>query len=323
MKYRRLGKTGFRVSEIGFGAWGIGGSFWIGATDAESVAALHAAVDEGMNFIDTALVYGMGHSEKLVGQVVKARSERVYVATKVPPLNQHWPALPGDRLDDAFPPSHILECTEKSLRHLRLDCIDLQQLHVWRDEWMDDDRWLKALLRVKEDGKVRAIGVSINDHEPDSALRLVRSGLIDTVQVIYNIFDQSPARFLFPACREREVGVLARCPFDEGGLTGAITPDTTFPPGDWRNDYFKGDRRAQVAARVEKLTHCLGPEATTLPELALRFCLANPTVSAVIPGIRTVQHARANAACSDGRRLSESLHLSLAQHAWERNFYED
>jgi aryl-alcohol dehydrogenase-like predicted oxidoreductase len=322
MQYRRLGKGGIKVSEIGFGAWGIGGTWWIGAQDAESLAALHAAIDAGVNFIDTALVYGDGHSEALVGQVIRARSERIYVATKVPPLNQHWPALPGDRVPDTFPPSHIIECTEQSLRNLKLDCLDLQQLHVWRDEWTEDQGWLEALLKLKADGKVRAIGVSINDHEPESALRLVESGLIDAVQVIYNIFDQSPARALFPACLAHDVGVLARCPFDEGSLTGTITPETTFPEGDWRNEYFKGDHKAQVATHVAPLRQLLGAEARTLPELALRYCLAHPAVSTIIPGMRTQKHVQANCAWSDGRRLSEGLQKELARHAWQRNFYD-
>ncbi len=322
MQYRRLGKTGFQVSEIGFGAWGIGKSFWIGARDDESIAALHAAVDAGVNFIDTALVYGQGHSESLIGQVVRARSERIYIATKVPPLNQHWPAFPEDRLQESFPPSYIIDSTEQSLRHLKLDCIDLQQLHVWRDEWVDDPSWLEAFQQLKAEGKIRAVGVSINDHEPETALRLVQSGRIDTVQVIYNVFDQSPTRELFPACLKHEVGVLARCPFDEGGLTGSITPQVTFPEGDWRNDYFRDDRKAQVAERVEALATLLGEEAPTLPELALRFCLAHHAVSTVIPGMRTREHVRENVMVSDGRWLSDGLLAALSRHAWQRNFYD-
>lgn len=322
MQYRRLGKTGWMVSEVGFGAWGIGGTWWIGAQDAESTAALHASIDAGVNFIDTALVYGDGHSEALVGEVVRSRKERIYVATKVPPKNQHWPALAEDTVSDAFPPAHIIECTEQSLTNLRLDCIDLQQLHVWRDEWMEDRRWLDALLTLKEQGKIRAIGVSINDHEPDSALRLVNSGLIDAVQVIYNIYDQTPARSLLPACLAQEVGVLARCPFDEGGLTGKIAPDTTFPEGDWRNSYFKGNRKAEVAAHAARLQTLLGAEAATLPELALRYCLAHPAVSTVIPGMRNQAHARANCSWADGRRLSDGLLETLKGHAWFRNFYD-
>jgi len=322
MQYRRLGKTGWQVSEIGFGAWGIGRSFWVGAEDQESLAALHASIDAGVNFIDTALVYGDGHSETLVGQVVRERKERIYVATKVPPLNEQWPALPSDRVPDCFPPDHILKSTEQSLKSLKMDCVDLQQLHVWRDEWMEDQRWLEALHKLKQQGKVRAIGVSINDHEPETALKLVASGVIDTVQVIYSIFDQSPNDALLPACLKHDVGVLARCPFDEGALTGAITADTTFPPGDWRNDYFKGDRKAQVAVRVEPLKKLLGSESKTLPELALRYCLAHSAVSTVIPGMRTRKHVTSNCSVSDGRKLSESLLGQLKRHAWQKNFYD-
>lgn len=322
MNYRRLGRTGFQVSEVGFGAWGIGGSMWMGAQDDESIAALHAAIDAGVNFIDTALVYGDGHSETLVGQVVRSRSERIYIATKVPPKNEHWPALPGDRIADTFPSAYIVDCTEQSLRNLKLDCIDLQQLHVWRDEWMEDQGWIETLRTLKAQGKARAIGVSINDHEPDSALRLVESGVIDTVQVIYNIFDQAPAERLLPACLRHDVGVLARCPYDEGGLTGAIGPETTFPEGDWRHHYFKGDRKAQVAAHVALLKQLLGPEANALPELALRFCLAHPAVSTVIPGMRRRKHVQANCSVSDGRKLSDGLIKDLSRHAWQRNFYD-
>ncbi|MBM4121555.1 MAG: aldo/keto reductase [Nitrospira sp.] len=322
MQYRRLGNTGIQVSEVGFGAWGIGGSMWVGAKDDESVAALHAAIDAGVNFIDTALVYGDGHSEILVGQVIRSRSERIYVASKIPPKNGHWPALPSDRLADTFPSAYIMDCTEQSLRNLKLDCLDLQQLHVWRDEWMEEPSWLETLRTLKARGKVRAIGVSINDHEPDSALRLVESGIIDAVQVIYNIFDQSPAGRLLPACLRHDVGVLARCPYDEGGLTGTIMPETTFPKGDWRNDYFKGDRKAQVAAHVAPLQQLLGPEARTLPELALRYCLAHPAVSTVIPGMRTRKHVQANCAWSDGQKLSGKLLEELTRHAWQRNFYD-
>lgn len=322
MRYRRLGKTGLMVSEVGFGAWGIGGSFWKGSDDTESRAALHAAIDAGVNFIDTALVYGDGHSERLVGEVVRSRSERIFVATKVPPRNEHWPALPEDRVADAFPPGHIIAATEESLRHLKMECLDLQQLHVWRDEWLEDDAWPEVIGRLKQEGKIRAFGLSLNDHDPGSGLRAVNTGIVDTIQVIYNIFDQSPAERLLPACARHDVGVLARCPFDEGGLTGAITPETTFPPGDWRNEYFRGDRKAEVAARVRALCGYLGPEVRTLPELALRFCLSHPAVSTVIPGMRTAQHARANAQAAERGGLGDALRSALAAHAWQRNFYD-
>jgi aryl-alcohol dehydrogenase-like predicted oxidoreductase len=319
---RRLGRTGVAVSEVGYGAWGIGGTMWIGARDDESLRALNRAIDLGVDFIDTALGYGMGHSEKLVGQVVRQRSERIYVATKVPPRNRVWPAQRGVPVSECFPPEHITSCAEKSLWNLGVETIDLLQLHTWRDDYLDEGGgWREALLELKEQGKVRHLGVSVNDHAPETALRAVASGLFDAVQVIYNIFDQSPEAELFPACRQHDVGVLARVPFDEGALTGAITPETRFPEGDWRNQYFRGDRKQAVHERVQRLAALLDGEARTLAELALRFCLDHEAVSTVIPGMRSVRSVEANAAVSDGRRLSPALREALRGHAWPRNFY--
>jgi aryl-alcohol dehydrogenase-like predicted oxidoreductase len=321
VKTRPLGRTGLQVSEVGFGAWGIGGSQWIGARDDQSLRALHRAVDLGVNFIDTALAYGDGHSETLVGRLVRERRETVYVATKVPPLNETWPAPRGVPVSETYPAAHIVRSAEQSLGNLGLERIDLLQLHTWLDEFLDQDGWQEALLGLKRQGKVRAVGVSVNDHDPGSALRAVASGMFDTVQVIYNIFDQSPEERLLPLCQERGVGVLARVPFDEGGLTGTITPETTFPRNDWRQLYFKGDRKKQVWERNEALKALLGAEARSLPELALRFCLAHEAVSTVIPGMRRESSVEANAGVSDGRQLSPALRTELKRHAWVRNFY--
>jgi aryl-alcohol dehydrogenase-like predicted oxidoreductase len=322
MHYRTLGRTGIKVSEIGYGAWGIGEGLWKGGDDGESLRALHRAVDLGLNFIDTALVYGDGHSETLVGKFVKERKEGITVASKIPPKNQRWPARKGTHLRDAFPYDHIISSTEQSLRNLGLEQIDLQQFHVWTDEWTDEAEWYDAITRLKEEGKIRYFGISINDHEPGSALQVGASGKVDAFQVIYNIFDQSPETDLFPLCREKNIGILARVPLDEGGLTGAITSSTTFAPGDFRNNYFKGNRKEHLEARVKKLTPLLGGESATVAELALRFCLAAEAVSTVIPGMRTVRHAEANCRLSDGRTLSASLLQELGKHRWERNFYQ-
>lgn len=319
MQYRTLGRTGFRVSEIGFGAWGIGGAGWIGARDDESRAALHDAVDRGINFFDTALMYGEGHSERLIGDAAQASRTPIYVATKIPPVSSS--VRKGHRLRDFFPEDHLISCTERSLKSLRREWIDLQQLHAWRDEWFEDLSWLDTLRRLKDQGKIRAIGVSLNHHDPDSGLRLVTSGLIDAVQVIYNMFDQSAAQRLFQACERHQVGVLVRCPFDEGGLTGQVTPATTFPRWDFRNSYFGGNRKAEVSRRVQGLRTLLGSEARTVPELALRYCLAPDPVTTVLAGMRTVAHVRENVAVSDGRRLSEALLRELAGHAWTRDYY--
>jgi aryl-alcohol dehydrogenase-like predicted oxidoreductase len=310
------------VSGIGFGAWGIGGTMWIGARDDESLRALHRAIDQGVNFIDTALVYGEGRSERLVGEAVRARSEQVWVATKVPPKNLEWPARKGVPVAEVYPAAHITRCAEKSLKNLGLARVDLLQLHVWRDEWLDQGGWQDAFMGLKTQGKARFLGISINDHDPGSALRAVASGLFDTVQVIYNIFDPTPATELYPACLKHDVGVLARVPLDEGGLTGTITPATVFPADDWRNRYFGGDRKRQLYERTEALSKLLGAEAATLPELALRFCLSHDAVSTVIPGMRRIATVDANVAVADGRRLSPALLAELAKHAWGRNFYD-
>jgi aryl-alcohol dehydrogenase-like predicted oxidoreductase len=309
------------VSEIGFGAWGIGGTMWIGARDDESLLALNRAIDQGVNFIDTAIVYGQGRSESLVGKVVRARTEEVWVATKVPPKNLEWPARKGVPVAEVFPADHVTRFAEKSLKNLGLERVDLLQLHVWRDEWLDQDGWRDALVGLKTQGKARFLGISINDHDPGSALRAVASGIFDTVQVIYNIFDPTPAAELYPACLKHGVGVLARVPLDEGGLTGTITPATVFPADDWRNHYFGGDRKRQVYERAEALRALLGAEAATLPELALRFCLSHDAVSTVIPGMRRLATVDANVAVADGRRLSPGLLAELAKHAWPRSFY--
>lgn len=323
MRTRRLGRTGLQVSEIGYGAWGIGGTLWIGARDDESLRALHRAADLGVNFIDTALGYGTGHSERLVGRVVRERKETLYVATKIPPRNLVWPAARDVPVSETFPSGHVTSCAENSLRNLGLETIDLIQLHVWQDAYLDQDGWRDALLRLKQAGKVRFLGISVNDHDPASALRAVASGIFDTAQIIYNVFDQSPEAQFFPACLTHDVGVLARVPLDEGGLTGTITPQTTFPDGDFRNRYFAGERKRQVHERTERLKALLGEEAQGLPELALRFCLSHEAVSTVIPGMRRIASVEANAAVSDGRRLSLGLLAKLRAHAWPRNFYGD
>jgi aryl-alcohol dehydrogenase-like predicted oxidoreductase len=322
MKTRPLGKTGLQVSEIGYGAWGIGGTLWIGADDNESLRALHRAIELGVNFIDTALGYGHGHSEQLVGQVVKEHQQTVFVATKVPPKNLAWPAKRGVSVGDVFPAHHIVSCCERSLRNLGMDHVDLLQLHVWQDEFLDQDGWKDALLGLKAAGKARVLGISVNDHDPASSLQAVASGLFDVVQVIYNIFDPTPAAALFPACLSHGVGVLARVPLDEGGLTGSITAQSTFPEGDFRARYFAGERKQQVQARAGALKTLLGDEAKSLAELALRFCLSHDAVSTVIPGMRRVVTAEANTALSDGRHLSPALLHQLAAHAWPRNFYD-
>ncbi len=320
MNVRELGKTGKRVSEIGFGGWGIGQTWWGQTEDADSIQAIEAAWAARVTFFDTAFVYGDGHSEELLGRALKGKE--AFIATKIPPKNHEWPARPNTPAGAAFPADWIVSCTERSLKKLGKDTIDLTQFHVWTDAWLADDEWKEAVAKLKSQGKINFFGVSINDHDPNSALALVASGLVDTVQVIFNIFDQSPMERLFPLCRTHRVGVIARVPFDEGGLTGALTKDTRFEGDDFRQHYFKGDNLTQTVERVEKLKKLLGAEAQTLPELALKFILANETVSVVIPGMRRARHVQKNTAVSGSPRLSPALLDELKKHAWKKNFYE-
>jgi aryl-alcohol dehydrogenase-like predicted oxidoreductase len=320
MQYRKLGKTGFLVSDIGFGAWGIGGKQWRGGNDDESVAALRRAIELGVKFIDTALAYGDGHSERLVGRVVREMGQKITIATKVPPKNRLWPARGS--IADVFPYDYLLACSEESLRNLGIETVDLLQLHVWSADWTDRDEWRRAFDHLKRSGKIRAAGISLGEHDPDSALGAIQTGLIDAVQVIYNIFDQGPEARLFPLCQKANVGVLARVPLDEGGLTGAIDENTCFEPGEFRDFYFRGDRKRQVAEHVDALRRDLGPDGARLPEIALRFCLSHTAVSTVIPGMRTVRHAESNAALSDRGPLPAATLATLKRHAWDRNFYQ-
>jgi aryl-alcohol dehydrogenase-like predicted oxidoreductase len=321
MRYRPLGKTGLSVSEIGYGAWGIGGSMWIGAREDESVAALHRAIELGVNFIDTAR--GYGESERIVGLVVREHAgETLYVATKVPPKNGIWPAPAGVDPAEAFPGDHIRASLETSLRASGLDHFDVLQFHVWSDEWVGRGDWLETIEDLKKEGKIRFFGVSVNDYQPDNVLRLVASGHLDTIQVIYNVFHQAPEARLLPACAEHGVGVIVRVALDEGALTGQITATTTFPEGDFRNRYFGGDRRAQVEQHVDALTADLGIGRDQVAEYALRYVLAQRPVSTVIAGMRTVRNVERNAALDDGPDLTGEQLAALGRHRWERNFYQ-
>ena len=328
MKTRKLGRTGYRVSEIGFGAWGIGRSMWLGVTDEESRTALGAALDLGVDFFDTALAYGDGHSESLIAGVLDARGDRgrVVVATKIPPMDHVWPGREKTPLARTFPAKHVTACVERSLASLRTEAIHIEQLHVWHDAWLCSPDWPEtraAMERLTKEGKVLHWGVSINDHAPETALKIASDPIIETLQLIYNIYDRSPERELLDLAGRLDTGIIVRVPFDEGALTGAIGRDTVFPDGDWRNRYFRGERRAEAGRRADALRALLGEEAATLPELALRFCLSRTEVSAVIPGMRRPAHAMANAAAADGGPLSPALLEKLRAHAWDKNWYSE
>ena len=326
MKHRPLGATGYTVSEIGFGAWGVGGDMWQGTGDREGGDALRKAIDEGVTFFDTALAYGSGHSERLLGKTLRneIRGGSAVLATKVPPRNLQWPGDAKKSVTDVFPAKHIAASTEQSLKNLGLDAIPVQQLHVWHDAWLDDPKWEASytqIVRLKQEGKVLHWGISINDHAPETALRVLADPIFETAQVIYNIYDRSPERALFALARKKPFGIIVRVPFDEGALTGRIRADTVFPAGDWRDGYFAGDRRAEAGKRADALAKLLGAEVAALPELALRFCLSRPEVSTVIPGMRRAEHVRANVAAGEKGALSPGMLSRLEAHAWAKNWY--
>ena len=316
MNYRRFGRTDWQVSEIGYGMWGMGG--WTGSDDEESLASLQRAVDLGCNFFDTAWAYGEGKSERLLGQLVRANSDRkLYTATKIPPKNGTWPSRREFTLDDTFPPDYIEQRVHESLEHAGLPSFDLMQFHVWEDGWVEDDRWAKKMDELRSQGLFQRVGISINRWEPANAVKAVRSGLIDAVQVIYNIFDQNPEDELFPACAEKDVAVIARVPFDEGTLTGTLTKDSSWPEGDWRNLYFVPENLSASVDRAERLKALL-PEGISLPSMALRFILSNPNVSTIIPGMRKLRHVESNIEASGAGALPSELIGKLRDHRWER-----
>ena len=317
MRYRTFGRTGWQIGEIGYGMWGMGG--WSGSDDEESLRSLQRAVELGVNFFDTAWGYGEGHSEGLLGQLVRANpGRRLYTASKVPPKNFKWPSRRGFTLDETFPPEHIEEYVHSSLKNSGLERFDLMQFHVWEDDWVEDDRWAKKMGELRSQGLVGAVGISINRWEPWNGVRAVRTGLVDAVQVIYNIFDQNPEDELFPACREHDVAVIARVPFDEGTLTGTLTKESTWPEGDWRNTYFVPENLVPSVERADALKPVAGRAGLSMPEMALRFILSNPTVSTIIPGMRKLKNVESNAAASDAGPLGDELVEELRPHRWER-----
>lgn len=316
MQYRKFGRADWQVSDIGYGMWGM--ASWSGSNDEESLTSLQKAVDLGCNFFDTAFVYGNGRSEALLGNLLRANPDKkLYTATKIPPKTFEYPTPAERTLDECYPPDHIEEYLHKSLENAGVEHFDLLQLHTWHDKWADDESWSNKLSDLKSQGLISAYGISINRWQPHNAIKAVRSGKIDSVQVVYNIFDQNPEDELFPACREMNVAVIARVPFDEGSLAGALTRETTFPEGDWRNNYFNPDNLNATVDRVESLRKDL-PTETELSELALRFILSEPTVSTIIPGMRKLKNVEANTAASDAGPLPHNLVKQLRNHRWNR-----
>jgi len=322
MKYRTLGRLGWRVSEIGFGAWAIGGTGWGNQTDDESIRALHQALDLGCNFIDTAQGYGDGHSEQLIGRVLRERpGERIYVATKIPPRPGNWPPSPYDQIEDRYPETYIREQVETGLRNLQTDCLDLLQLHTWTRAWNRRPTALEALRKLQREGKLRGVGISTPEQDQNSLVDLMRGGWLDAVQVIYNIFEQEPAAEFLPVARENNVGVIVRVAFDEGALTGKFTEQTRFAEGEFRHHYFAGDRLARTVRRVEKIKAAIGSAEPDVATAALKFALKPAAVSTVIPGMRTVRQAELNCRVSDQPAMLEELEMRLREHAWRRGVW--
>ncbi|MER8187951.1 aldo/keto reductase [Kitasatospora sp. NPDC094015] len=320
MQHRRFGRLGHRVSEVGYGMWGVAGGEggWTGADDERGLAALQEAVDLGCTFFDTAWIYGRGHSERMLAEVLRANRRRgLTVATKIPPKDRRWPSTRESRLEDVFPADHVREYTERSLANLGVERIDLLQFHVWEDAWAEDPQWQRTVAGLREEGLVGGIGISVNRWEPWNVLKALRTGLVDAVQVIYNVFDQAPKDELLPLCAELDIAVIARVPFDEGTLTGTLTADTTWPEGDWRNSYFVPENLVPAVARADRLKELL-PPGLTLPELALRFILDEPRITTVIPGMSSPRHVRANLAVSRLPALPSPLAAELGRHRWDR-----
>lgn len=316
MQYRRFGRTDWQVSEVGYGMWGMAG--WTQSDDGQSAKSLDLAVENGVNFFDTAWGYGEGHSEALLGKLVRRHpGKKLYTASKIPPKNFEWPAKPEYTFEESYPINHIIEYTEKTLKNLGMERIDLMQFHTWDDGWSHREEWQRAIEDLKKAGKIAAMGISVNRWEPENGINALQTGMLDAVQVIYNIFDQNPEDVLFPLCVEKDIAVIARVPFDEGTLTGKITKETTFPEGDWRGTYFVPENLNSSVDHADALRPLI-PKGMTMAEMALRFISMNKSVGTMIPGMRKSQHVRANTATSDGKGLSKELYLELKKQRWDR-----
>jgi len=322
MQNKKFLRSDEEISILGFGCWGIGKSEWVGAKDDESKIILRKAIDEGINFFDTALAYGNGHSETLVGEAERGSGKKIFIATKIPSKKREWPAGEHSTLEESFPADYIIRETETSLKNLKRDYIDLQQFHVWNDSWHDNDEWKRAAEKLKSEGKVRFWGISVNDHQPENVLKTAATGIIDSIQVIFNIFEQKPHDKLFPFCDKNKINVIARVPFDEGALTGNIDPSTIFPLGDWRSNYFRDIRKMDVKRRVDKIWEDVKPECSSPAEAALRFTISFKTVTSVIPGMRKEKNLMANLNSINKGPLSHTMLERLKIHRWDKNFYE-
>ncbi len=318
MKHRSFGKLGWQVSDVSFGGWALGGGAWGEQSDGDSLLALERALGLGVNLIDTAAGYGNGRSEQVIARALAGRRDRVYLVTKTPPVAGHWPPQPHERVEDRYPEAHLRADLEQRLRNLNTDCLDVLLLHVWSRAWNRDPAPLAVLEKFKREGKIRAFGISTPDHDQDQLNPLLAAGRIDVVQLVYNLFEQQPAAEALPLAQEAGVAVMGRLVFDEGSLTGKLTPATRFPAGDFRSRYFGGDRLARTVERVEAIRADLAGSGYTLPRAAIKFALSHPAMSTVIAGMRNASQVEANVAVSDLPDLPAELLARLRRHIWLR-----
>jgi len=326
MQYRKLGKTDLLISEIGYGTWQFANdsNCWVGSTKKESEQSLLYAIDNGLNFIDTARSYGDGLAEKWIGEIIQKRSDKkIIVASKILPKNWQWPARSGTNIQDVFPKKHIINQVNESLKELDIESLDIMMFHVWLDEWASEEEWKEVIQELTKAGKVKYWGISTNNHESTNCIKACETGLISVVETIFNIFYQEPIDTLLPFLKTNNIGLIARVPLDEGGLTGNINSNSKFPEGDFRNSYFSQDRLVELEKRINKLKRIIDKsnEIKSLVEIALKFILHFDEVSTVIPGMRRLNHVKENISISMKSPLSEQLIKELLTHSWNRNFY--
>jgi methylglyoxal reductase len=327
MKYSIFGKSGRSVSRLGFGAMGLAGVFGK-QEDQDYIRAIRFSLEQGINFIDTARAYG--RSEEIIGKALKDwEGERPFIATKVQPrpAPSSYPVMAGWHhpapVEIIYPPGAIRESVETSLRELDVDWIDLVQMHNYWPMWDTIDYWLDELEQLRCEGKVRHIGISVPDHRPEGVISLVRSGRIDSVQVLYNIFDPLALDCLIPICQENNVAVIARIILDEGGLTGFLTEQTEFPDGDFRNKYFDVLPRSIYIEKVDALRQYIPEYADSLAELAIKFAIHDSGVNVALTSMQVQEYARENIAAVDKQRLPDEIFEKLrVKHRWIRNFYQ-
>ena len=320
---RPFGRTGWEVSEVSFGAWQLGGQ-WGAVDDEASVRTLLSAYEHGINFVDTAEMYGSGHSEEVVGRSLREwGGEKVYVATKVQPPQWPHPSDSDPAIAVAYRPEYLRAQAEQSLRRLGVDRLDLYQLHCRMPSGLRDLEWLETLRELQVEGKIDKIGVSLRDYRADEGVAIAESGVVDSIQVIYNIFEQSPERALFPAARATATAIIARVVLDSGSLSGVWTPDTydAWEDGSVLKTFFRGERFTEALERIDAIASVTGEHYDGLDEAAVRFALDDPAVSTAIVGMTSEKRIARNLSFADGRGLAPGLHERLAGFEWERNFY--